>query len=106
VQMRYGKTHKSEMLTLAILCSAIAAQWFLIGTFPLSHPRRWWLEPGALITFSTPPVAALAFIPGEVSRLIFPLVALVVWGYWLGALTWRLSRWMWRSVARAWRVGR
>jgi hypothetical protein len=68
VQMWTGKTHKSEMLTLTILCSAIAVQWSLIRTFPLSHPRRWWLEPGALITICTPPVAALAFIPGEASR--------------------------------------
>jgi hypothetical protein len=66
----------------------------------LSRPRRWWLEPGALITLSTPPVAALAFIPGEVSRLILPLLAVIVWVYWLGTLTWRLFRPLRRLVAR------
>jgi hypothetical protein len=97
--MLYGKTHKSEMLTLTILCFAIAVQWLLIGTFPLSHPRRWWLEPGALITIFTPPMAALAFIPSEASRLIFPIMTLIVWVYWLGTLTWHLGRWLRRFVA-------
>lgn len=35
------------------LCGLIALQWVLIGGFPLIHPRRWYYEPGALITICT-----------------------------------------------------
>jgi len=99
IQMRYGKTHNSEMLTLAILCSAIAVQWSLIGTFPMNHPRRWWLEPGALITSSPPFVAALAFIPNGVLSLISSFLAIVLWVYWFRFLTWLLLGWL-RELGR------
>lgn len=95
VQTRYGKTHKSEVLTLIILCSAIAVQWFLLGAFPVNHPKRWWLEPGALITVCTPAVAVLAFIPESVlPKTALSFLALTVWAYWLGAPAWLLFRWL------------
>ena len=50
LQRRYGRTHRSETLTLMTLCAAIAIQWLLVGGFPLTRPSRWRLEPGALIT--------------------------------------------------------
>jgi hypothetical protein len=101
VQTHYGKTHKSEVLTLIILCTAIAVQWFLLGAFPVIHPKRWWLEPGALITVCTPVVAAWAFIPESILPQIGTLsfLALAGWTYWLGALAWLLFRWLQRLVA-------
>lgn len=100
VQTYYGKTHKSEVLTLIILCSAIAVQWFLLGAFPLIHPIRWWLEPGALITVCTPAVAVLAFIPESVvTQFTLPFLTLAGWIYWLGVVVWLLFRWLRRVVA-------
>jgi len=101
VQMKFGKTHKSEVLILAILGVEIAALWFLLGAFPLSHPRRWWLEPGALITTCTPPIAALAFVP----ETIFPrnaifLLAFIAWAYLFGVLVWHSFKWLRKLAAR------
>jgi len=100
VQTYYGKTHKSEVLTLIILCAAIAVQWFLLGAFPVIHPKRWWLEPGALITVCTPAVAVLAFIPESVvTQFTLPFLTLAGWIYWLGVVVWLLFRWLRRVVA-------
>jgi hypothetical protein len=35
------------------MCGLIALQWILVGGFPLIHPRKWYWEPGALITICT-----------------------------------------------------
>jgi len=35
-------------------------QWLLVGSFPLVHPRKLWLEPGVFITLCTTVAAAFA----------------------------------------------
>jgi hypothetical protein len=64
IEKRYGRTHKSEAMIVSILSAMIAAQWFLIGWFPLVLWRCWWLEPGAMITVTIPVIAAIVFMPG------------------------------------------
>jgi hypothetical protein len=91
----FGKTRNSETGILAIFVLTIAVQWFLLGAFPLIHPKRWWLEPGALVTACTVPVACLAFIPEYLfppATYIIVAIFLVVWTYWLGLIVWRLFR--------------
>jgi hypothetical protein len=100
VQMRLGKTHKSEILTLVILCSAIAVQWLLLGAFPLNNSKRRWLEPGAMVTLCTLPALVLAFIP-VIPRVTLPLLALLVWTYWALLLIYSLFRWVRRRASRA-----
>jgi len=45
------------------LCVLIAAQWILIGSFPLIKARRWWSEPGAFITLCASIGSGIALIP-------------------------------------------
>jgi len=99
-QERFGKTRKSEALILLILCLGIAAQWFALGALPLSRPKHKWLEPGALITLCSLPVALMALLPYS----IFPRTALiplatVAWAYLIVVLIWRLFKWTWRLTA-------
>ena len=97
VQTQVGKTHKSELVILAILAIAIAVQWFVLGAFPLSRPNRRWLEPGALITICTLPVAAMAVIPASIfPRNIIPFMGLVAWAFLFWVPIWRLIKWLWR----------
>ena len=70
-----------------------------MGAFPVNHPKRWWLEPGALITVCTPVVAALAFISGSIIPITLAFLGLVGWIYWLVVLAWLLFRWLRRVVA-------
>lgn len=90
VQSRYHKTRNSEILILLFLGSMIAAQWFLIGAFPLDLNNRWWLEPGALITLSIPVAVALTFVPDWLLPPLVPLLAPALWIYWLVCLVRRL----------------
>ena len=96
LQKRYGRTHRSEALTLTILCAAVAIQWLLVGGFPLISPSHWRLDPGVLITTFTLPMLGLAFIPA-----IYPLtfrLTLIFWASWLGLLIWNLGRSAWRLM--------
>jgi hypothetical protein len=96
----------------------VAVQWFLVGAFPLTRTRRWWNEPGALITacgcvgggplvlsilallielksqgvlWHTPDVlAVLAELAGG--------IALLAWFWWFGLLVWRVGGAGWRMV--------
>lgn len=75
------------------LCGLIALQWILVGGFPLIHPRRWFWEPGALITICT-------------CTGIFALFAPFLWLFWLVLLVWRLLQGGYRGVIFAWRFFR
>ena len=72
------------------LCGLIALQWVLIGGFPLIHPRRWYWEPGALITICTFTVFLTGFVP-------------FLWLFWFILLLWRLLQISYRKVVLTWR---
>jgi len=96
LQKRYGRTHRSEELTLAIICAAVVIQWLLVGGLPLTPPGHWRRNPGVLITAFTLPMLGLAIIPD-----IYPLtlrLALLFWTYWFGLVVWNLGRSAWRFV--------
>ncbi|HWE84493.1 MAG TPA: hypothetical protein VG267_06085 [Terracidiphilus sp.] len=75
------------------LCGLIALQWMLVGGFPLIHPRRWFEEPGALMTICT-------------CTGILALFAPFLWLFWLILLLWRLIQGGYRGVIFAWRFFR
>jgi hypothetical protein len=75
------------------LCSLVALQWILVGGFPLIHPRKWFWEPGALITICTCTGLLALFAP-------------FLWLFWLVLLVWRLLQGTYRGVVFAWRFFR
>jgi hypothetical protein len=70
------------------MCSLIALQWILVGGFPLIRPRRWFWEPGALITICTCTGILASFAP-------------LIWLLWLVLLVWRLLQGGYRGVVFA-----
>ena len=88
----------------AALCIFIFVQWFLIGSFPLIRPKRWWLEPGAFISLCACLGAAICLIPAIDALARLPtLIAFVAWLLWLGLLLWRILQLAWRLILRGWR---
>ena len=75
------------------LCGLIALQWILVGAFPLIHPRKWFWEPGALITICT-------------CTGILALFAPFLWMFWLVLLVWRLLQGGYRGALCGWRFFR
>jgi hypothetical protein len=75
------------------LCGLIALQWILVGGFPLVHPRRWFWEPGALISICT-------------CTVFLALLAPFLWLFWCLLLVWRLLQGGYRGVVFAWRFFR
>lgn len=49
----------------------IGVEWFLVGSFPLVQPVRWWREPGAVIT--------TCFIAGSLPLLLLDAVGFYQW---------------------------
>ncbi len=86
-------SRRKEVEFSICLCSLIALQWILVGAFPLIHPRRWFWEPGALITIC-------------VCTGILALFASLIWLLWLVLLVWRLLQGSYRGVVFAWRIFR
>ncbi len=79
----------------------VAVQWILVGTFPLSRPKRWWREPGAFITCCAVIGFGLALIsPVEGLARLPAVLAAFAWLWWLGLLIWKCARFSWRLVAR------
>jgi hypothetical protein len=101
IEKRLHRTRISEIVILAILCTLVAIQWFLVGGFPLIRPRRWWWEPGAFIT-----LGILAALPFAFIRVIDPVAIILAffaglaWLWWFGLLVWKTLRSGWRLVRR------
>lgn len=86
-------SRRKEVVFSIGLCSLIALQWILVGGFPLIHPRRWFWEPGALITICA-------------CTGILAMLAPLIWLLWLVLLVWRLLQGGYRGVVFAWRFFR
>ena len=107
VEKRYGRTRRAEVLILTIQCTAFVVWWLIVGGFPLVRPRRWWLEPGVLITACTIPVAlASLLIPDgfafrvpivDPAAMIPAVIAMLAWLWWFGLLIWKTFRLAFRS---------
>ena len=100
-----GLTRQSltrHYLVEAVLCVLIVFQWFLIGSFPLTSPRRSWQEPGAFITIGALIAAALATnsFTEDLARLP-DLFVIVAWFWWFGLLIWRCIQLGWRTVMKS-----
>ncbi len=86
-------SRRKELEFSIVFCGLIALQWILVGGFPLIRPRRWFEEPGALITiFACTGILALAT----------PLL----WMIWLVLLTWSLLQAGYRRAVMGWRFFR
>lgn len=90
---------KTDVGSAVGFCMLVFIQWLLVGGFPLIHPRRWWWEPGAMITVFT--VIAFALVPFSVylDLVTFPLVfAWLGWLWWFILLVLTALRAGWRMV--------
>ena len=83
-------SRRKEVESSIGLCGLIALQWLLVGGFPLIHPRRWFWEPGALITICS-------------CTGILALFAPFLWLFWLILLLWRLLQGGFRGTVFVWR---
>ena len=96
---RLSDNFKAMRRVDAAFCVLIAAQWFLIGSFPLIQASRWWAEPGAFITTGTAVGSAIALIPGIDALARLPaLIAFFAWLLWFGLLIWKLFHLAWQST--------
>jgi hypothetical protein len=82
-------SRRKEIQSSIGLCSLIALQWILVGAFPLVHPRRWFWEPGPLITICT-------------CTGILALLAPILWIIWLVLFAWKVLQCGYRGLDFAW----
>jgi len=83
------------------LCVLIAAQWILIGSFPLIKAGRWWSEPGAFITLCASIGSAIALIPAIEGLGRLPAVfAFFGWLWYFALLLWKPIHLAWQSTLR------
>jgi len=79
------------------LCLIVVIQWFLMGAFPLVRTRKWWAEPGSLITICAVLAGAFALIPAVDGVARLPaLIAILTWLLWFGFFVWRLLQCGWK----------
>jgi hypothetical protein len=98
---RNESSRSVALLVAASFCALVPIQWFLIGAFPLTRPRWWWLEPGAIITIWTVVAFVMVLFPGARDLPQFPLIfAELGWLYWVGLLVWKGLRSGWRLIVR------
>jgi hypothetical protein len=101
VEGRLGRTRRSEIVTVSILFLGAAIQWLLIGGFPLTQPKRWWLEPGVFITACTLIGVFLVFVPYAHALARIPILsAVLAWFWWFGLLVWTGVPFGWKRAAR------
>jgi|KBSSwiStaDraftv2_1062776.scaffolds.fasta_scaffold01120_16 hypothetical protein len=85
-----------------VLCLLIAVQWFLIGSFPLIRPTRWWVEPSALITLCTTIGSGIALVPViDVFGRLAVLFAFFGWLWYFALLLWKPVQLAWQSTLRS-----
>ncbi len=85
-----------------ILLILIAAQWLLVGGFPLRPQQNLRRDPAAIITFCTVLSGALSFLPQFDWLSGVPmLVAAVAWLFWLAPLSWKILRFIGSQISRA-----
>lgn len=83
----------------AALCVLVATQWFLIGSFPLVRPKRWWAEPGAFITLCTAAASGIALIPAIAGLGRLPVIfAFFAWLWYFVLLLWKPVHLAWQST--------
>ena len=120
--LQSGQKHNTRGLYISMVAgfSILAAiQWWLVGSFPLRRPKRWWGEPGAFITACACsggiPVLIFAAIHywiegNEFARTPEPIsawaaltgvLALLAWLWWLALLIWKAPRHTWRLAANS-----
>jgi hypothetical protein len=79
----------------------VAAQWILVGTFPFTHPKRWWAEPGAFITACAVIAFPFALIwPNDHIARLPVLLAMLAWFWWFGLLLWSAARFGWKRFVK------
>jgi hypothetical protein len=79
----------------------IAAEWLLIGAFPLRQSVRFYGEPGSFITACSLLGSALALIrPIDGLARLPALCAAFAWLWWLGLLIWIVLRFSTRSLLK------
>jgi hypothetical protein len=79
----------------------IAIQWFLLGAFPPRQFKRWWAEPGAMITAFTLIAACFALIPAvKDAASLLVMLAMLAWVWWFGVALWVLLRFALRQAAQ------
>lgn len=84
-----------------IFLALIALQWLLVGSFPLIRPKRWYMEPGALITICAVLSGLFAIFPSLESFPTGPvLVGSFAWLYGFGLLIWRIVQLLHRAIMR------
>jgi hypothetical protein len=88
----------------AALCLLVAIQWFLIGSFPLTRPKRWWAEPGVFLTACTAAGSAIALIPAiDVLGRLPVMFAFFAWLWWFALLLWKPIHLAWQSTLHGFR---
>ena len=108
-------TRAKEAKASVGLSAPIALQWLILGGFPMVRPRRWWQEPGALITLCISIGAPLLAIgellvgfhianaeltlePLGLLASIPMLVAACMRIVWFGLFLWTMSRFCFRCA--------
>jgi hypothetical protein len=77
----------------------LPVQWFLIGMFPLVHPRYWWAEPGMFITLCIAIAGVFALIPVITGFAQLPaFIAMLAWLLWFFLLLFKAVRPAWQST--------
>lgn len=92
------QTRKAEVLLVSAFFLLIALQWFVLGSFPVVHPRRAWLEPGFFITCCAVIGHAVALVAPETFSLAPLLLIFIAWLVWIVLIFVKLLRKLWRSV--------
>lgn len=96
-----GRNHRAEIASCVALSAWVFIQWLLLGGFPLVHPRRWWLEPGASITLCAAIGILLSLLLHDRAFARIPeILAGLVWLWWMGLLMLRTVQFIRWAISR------
>lgn len=81
----------------------VLVQWFLMGSFPLTKPKHWYLESTAFMTICTVIAGILVLIPriDGLSRL-FSLIVMLTFIVWFFQLFWVILKAIWKAIHFMW----